>query len=175
MPLTPINYANGMIYKIQHNINPEMLYVGSTCNFRQRKSQHKFKCNEGGSVLYKKMREHGEWSDYSMVLIKCYPCASSLELRAEEDRHIRELKATLNGKGAVLDVKKHANSAKEYRAKHREAILKYFKGYYLENKDAILHKQKQAYECPCGKSPTYRNRSRHLRTAFHIKHVPSTT
>ena len=41
MPRTPINYANTIIYKIQHIDNDEFLYVGHTTDFTKRKTAHK--------------------------------------------------------------------------------------------------------------------------------------
>ena len=123
MPKFPINYANGLIYKIQHNTNPDVLYVGSTCNFRQRKAQHKSWSIAGTRALYIKMREHGTWDDYSMVLVKVFPCHSSLELCAEEDKIMRELNATLNTKGAIFDPVKYHNKKKKYYLEHKEQII----------------------------------------------------
>ena len=45
MPKIPVDYSKTIIYKIQHQDKPELLYVGSTTNFTKRKYQHKNSCN----------------------------------------------------------------------------------------------------------------------------------
>ena len=44
MPITPIDCSKMIIYKIQHNEKPELLYIGSTTNFKIRKNRHKSNC-----------------------------------------------------------------------------------------------------------------------------------
>ena len=41
MPKTPIDYSKTVIYMIKHEIQSELLYVGSTTDFTKRKSKHK--------------------------------------------------------------------------------------------------------------------------------------
>ena len=41
MPRKNIDYSKTIIYKIQHIDKEELLYVGSTTDFRRRKSKHK--------------------------------------------------------------------------------------------------------------------------------------
>lgn len=175
MPKFPINYANGLIYKIQHNTILDVLYVGSTCNFRQRKAQHKSWSVAGTRALYIKMREHGTWADYSMVLVKVFPCHSSLELCAEEDKTMRELKATLNCRGSIVDVKRRINNLKEYRASNKEAISAQQKEYRIEHKEAITAQRKTTYKCSCGTTLAVRNKARHQRSVYHINHAPVIT
>ena len=43
MPKT--DYTKTIIYKIINHEYPELIYVGSTTNFKSRKSTHKCKCN----------------------------------------------------------------------------------------------------------------------------------
>ena len=45
MPRIKINYANGVIYKIHHQDQQELLYVGSTTDFIRQKNEHKSRCN----------------------------------------------------------------------------------------------------------------------------------
>ena len=41
MPLNEINYQNTIIYKIEHNENENLLYVGNTTDFTKRKYLHR--------------------------------------------------------------------------------------------------------------------------------------
>ena len=44
MPKKPIDYSKGLIYSIVCKTDETLLYIGSTTNFRQRKSSHKSVC-----------------------------------------------------------------------------------------------------------------------------------
>ena len=68
MPRKAIDYSNCVIYKIQHIENEELLYVGHTTNFKQRKKAHKCACNclantNSNLKVYKMMRENGGWDN----------------------------------------------------------------------------------------------------------------
>ena len=52
MPKTPVDYSKTVIYKIQHQDKPELLYVGSTTNFTKRKNSHKRNCNNLNNKKY---------------------------------------------------------------------------------------------------------------------------
>ena len=90
------NYDNGLVYKIQHNSIDELLYVGSTTEFTKRKSHHKFSSKNVPSKLYVMIRENGGWENFTMTLVKYFPCNTKRELEAEEEKVRRELNASLN-------------------------------------------------------------------------------
>jgi len=47
------DFTNSVIYHIRHMESKEVVYVGSTTNFSQRKTKHKYNCNhEGKNVLH---------------------------------------------------------------------------------------------------------------------------
>ena len=48
MPPTEEAYQNSVIYTIQHKTIPELLYVGSTTNFKTRTNVHKSNCTNLG-------------------------------------------------------------------------------------------------------------------------------
>lgn len=61
-------------YKIFKNDDPTLFYIGSTLNFSRRKSHHKKNIkNKVGklywSLLYKTIREHGGWENFTMEKI----------------------------------------------------------------------------------------------------------
>ena len=104
MPRNNINYSNISIYKIQHVNDETLLYVGQTTDFTKRKSSHKCNANKPKMYeckLYTMIRDNGGWDMFNMIEIKKFPCRNKKEAEAEEDRVMRELKATLNSKGAV--------------------------------------------------------------------------
>jgi len=107
MPLTPVDYSKTVIYKIQHNEDETLLYVGSTTDFTRRKSQHKRNCNninskEYNQKKYQMIRDNGGWDMFSMVEIEEYSCRNSKEARRREDVVMREMKCNMNSPIALL-------------------------------------------------------------------------
>jgi predicted GIY-YIG superfamily endonuclease len=45
MPKRATDYSRTVIYKLEHMEKKELVYVGSTTDFINRKSQHKHNCN----------------------------------------------------------------------------------------------------------------------------------
>ncbi len=88
MPKVPMNYANTILYKIQHDTDLSLIYVGNTTSFRQRKCLHKRSCEIGdtSSKLYIMIRENGGWNAFRMTPIKEFPCKSYHDAIMEEDR-----------------------------------------------------------------------------------------
>jgi predicted GIY-YIG superfamily endonuclease len=120
MPRKAMDYSKTIIYKIQHEDNEELVYVGHTTDFIKRKSGHKTKCNNENDKafnikLYTMIRANGGWQCFKMVMIEEYPCANHLEACRREDECMRQLKATMNSCGAVLDKEKQFGT--------KEAIL----------------------------------------------------
>ena len=76
-----VNYTKASIYKICCNdLQIKEIYIGSTCNFTQRKYSHKRVCNNEllktpcvNSKLYKFIRENGGWDNWDMIELKKYP------------------------------------------------------------------------------------------------------
>ena len=122
-----MDYANTLIYKIQHNENDEFIYVEHTTDFTKRKSAHKTNTNSiSGKAynrqVYKMIRDNGNWDSFRMIEIKKYPCIDRREAEAEEDKVMRELKPTMNTNRSYrtqLDIK---TDAKEYRVTHADEI-----------------------------------------------------
>ena len=70
------------MYKIEHIGKGNLIYVGHTTNFTQRKSFHKHDCNRhqrSPPKVYKMMRTNGGWEMFRMVEIEKYPCNSRQE------------------------------------------------------------------------------------------------
>lgn len=97
------NYSNTVIYKIQHLEKNELIYVGHTTNFKNRKSQHKglVKCCKESreyikTKLYRMIVDNGDWEAFNMVVLEEYPCYTKAQACKREDEIMRELKATMN-------------------------------------------------------------------------------
>ena len=154
MTLKTIDCAYAVIYKIQHlNLN-DLIYVGSTTNFTKRKYHHKMTLhNERGNgfnlKLYKTIRENGGWEMFSMVIVKEYPCKNREECRTEEDRIMRDLKATLN---MVRPTGVDTEKRKATKEKHSKLA-------------------KQSFTCECGTTMMMGNRHAHLKTKRHCTSI----
>jgi len=112
MPRKDIDYSKTVIYKITCNDETvDYTYVGHTTDFGNRKYGHKMSCsNEKSSSynikLYKTIREHGGWSNWTMSEIACYNCKDATEARIKEQEHFELLKANLNTVPPYVEPKK---------------------------------------------------------------------
>ena len=155
MPRKAMDYSKTIIYKIQHEDNEDLVYVGHTTNFIKRKNGHKTKCNNENDKafnikLYTMIRANGGWECFKMVMIEEYPCVNHLEACKREDECMRDLKATMNSNGAVLDMVKQMENNKKrfnkYREANKEKLYEQTKQYREANKEKYLEKRKQYHE-----------------------------
>jgi hypothetical protein len=151
MPRQPIDYSKTIIYKIQHEDKEELVYVGHTTAFNTRKNRHKTTCNnEKGNhynlKVYQMIRANGGWDCFKMVMIEEYPCSNLLEACKREDECMRQLKATMNSYGAVLNKEKRKEYDIQYYEEHKEKIKENTKQYREANKEEYKQKNKQYYE-----------------------------
>jgi len=154
-----VNYNKALIYKIVPKDNNDYCYIGSTCNFIKRKSQHKGACNKSNNKdynipLYKHIRDNGGWNEYDMILVEYYPCETKLELHKRE----RECKIEHND-NLCCDIptrtqkewyednkEKIAEKSKQYREKNKEKIIEKNKEYYQVKQEILIKKSKEHYE-----------------------------
>ena len=157
MPKIPINFENSIIYKLVclDTTYPEV-YVGSTTNLKQRKSNHKSKCyNENAKQynykIYQYIREHGGWENFAKIEIEKFPCENKRQLELREEFWRKELGATLNGQQAFTTPEErriqHTESSREWqRNKGHASHLLSVKKYNDANKEKISQKRKSYYE-----------------------------
>lgn len=159
-------YKNGLIYKLVCNdTSIKENYIGSCCNFYKRKNAHKTDCNNininaYNSYKYKFIREHGGFNNWSMIVIKEFPCNSKRELQTEERIQLEINGGELNSQRPVITNKEQ----KEYQNE-------YSKQYYHEHKEEIKEKLNQKYDCACGGKYTYTHKARHLKTKKHTDYL----
>lgn len=88
--LKNVDYSKACIYAIiSKNPLNKLAYVGSTCNFKQRKYEHKSYCNKPthhsyNYPLYQDIRDSGGWHMFEMMKIEDYPCNNVQEKIARE-------------------------------------------------------------------------------------------
>jgi hypothetical protein len=189
MPRKASNYANGLQYKIVCN-DPSIsdCYNGSCVSFKDRKCRHKSTCNNPNAdgynlKIYRFIREHGGWANWTMIQLELYPCKTEQELVKREREIFDILKPTLNMISPTLDVeKKKKNSVKyyadnrveinakqkQYIDEHRDEINAKQNQYYAEHKVEIAAKHKQKVKCVCRCVSSKNNLSKHQRTQKHL-------
>ena len=154
MPRVPIDYSKTIIYRIVCK-DPTIkdCYVGSTTDFKSRKSNHKSSCNcdnRGDRVynynIYQFIRNNGGWDNWNMVEVEKYNAIDKLDADKRERYWLEFYQATLN-KNIPSRTRKEYNETfkdeileyqKKYDEKHRDEKLEYIKKYYEEHKDEKL-------------------------------------
>ena len=146
-----VNYGNSCIYKIVCNdLNVTDCYVGSTTNFNRRKQEHK-KCCNGVTLasynfhVYSFVRQHGGWSNWSMIEVEKYPCNDKRELEKREREWIEKLNATLNMRTSFRDDEERQKYFEHYREENKEKIKQAMKCYRENNKVKIKEYKQQYY------------------------------
>jgi len=154
-------YENSVIYKLCHcnDLENKNIYVGSTTNLKNRKNQHKTKCNNENSekynlLVYQFIRDNGGWNEWVMIPIEQYPCNGKEELEIRERYHIELLKSKLNKTIPTRSKKEYENYNKEkiqdyykkYRESHKKKMKEYLKQYYIDNKKKLAEQNKENYE-----------------------------
>jgi len=163
------SYSRTIFYKIQCN-DPEIteIYIGSTGNFKSRKSAHKNTCNNINSdnwnrAVYRFIRLHGGWENWTMSEIEQVNCRNKRHKNQIEAKYIRELGATLNreipqnieeGLGEKEWIRQYceknkvklAEQKKEYYEKNKAKILEKIKEYREKNREKLAEKKKEYRE-----------------------------
>jgi len=143
-------------YKIQ--VGNEC-YVGSTKNFKNRMSEHKYNCrNEKKRIynikVYKSIREVG-WDKIDVMIIDKIIYNSKHEAFDMETKYMNMFDAKLNSRYPKRSMKEYYEANKEriaerdrkkYRESNQEMIRERGKKYYQANKEEIAEKKKQYYE-----------------------------
>ena len=156
----------GIIYKlVSTDINIKEIYIGSTCNFRTRKFDHKRKCNTETDKaynfnVYKYIRANGGFSSFDMIQLEEVKHDTKQQLHARERYWIEELKATLN-----KNIPTRTDA--EYRQINKEIINIKNAKYRIDNKEAIKIRNNKKHECSCGSITRINDKAKHEKTIKH--------
>ena len=187
MPKVPMDYTKCCIYKIEHNDDESLVYVGHTTNFDKRKTQHKSNCkNDNGKhynfKVYQMIRENGGWEKFLMLEVEKYPCADKREAERRENEVMKELKSSMNTNKSFI-TQEMSEYHKEYHTNyyelHKHKIKERSKEYKKNNKLKIQKKKKDYREanklklnekvkCECGCEINKSNLNRHQATTKHL-------
>ena len=179
MPRTPIDYSKTVFYKIVCNdLSMKDCYIGHTTDFTKRKYNHKSdyfneKRQNHSVPLYKCIREHGGWENWSIVPLEEACLSNIYDALRKEREYFEALGATLNKHlpAAKLD-KTKSEYDKEFRVRNLESIKHRSSAFYSEHKDEINQYKKEWYErskidtvCDvCGSMVFQRNLQKHHET-----------
>jgi len=151
----PQDFSNSVIYHIRHMESKEVVYVGSTTKFPQRKAVHKYNCNneEGKdftSPIYCHIRDNGGFNCFEVIPIKSLKLEKKTELLIAEQEEMDKHQTLVNGRKAHMTIEEHKEDKKQYKKQH-----------YQEHKETI----NESIKCPICNSTTLRRQlKRHQRT-----------
>lgn len=172
MPRLPVDYSKTIIYKIVCDDLPEFIYIGSTANFRERKSTHKKKCKDHNSKLYQTIRENGGFENWKMIEVERFTeCIDGNDARKREQHFMDEFKSNLNMIKAYRTEEQFLEKNKIYYEKNKAQVIQQKKEYYADNKDKILLKLSQTFTCECGSVCRISSKSTHLKSKKHIDYL----
>ena len=189
MPRKDIDYSKTVIYKIQHIEKDDLLYVGHTTCFKNRKDCHKRAFNNPKTnhlKVYQLILENGGWDKFIMLEIEKYPCNDGNEARAEENKIYKELKANMNMVNPFRSKEDTKIYQSEYYKANKDKLDEYYKKQRMEKYDEYreksleykkIHKkelaeqQLQSHTCFCGINYTQCNKLRHLKSIKHKSFV----
>jgi hypothetical protein len=191
MPRTPVDYSKTIMYKLVHNEDYDNanIYIGSTTDFRKRKSHHKgYSYNEKNKSYnnkkYQYIRENGGWDNWNMIEVEKYPCNDGNEARAREEYWRSHFNAQLNMVRAYRTDEEKVEYKKKYYDQNKDKLLEQHKEYYEQNKDRSLEYKKKYREnnrdkiskqssqqitCECGCIIRKDTLTKHKKTQKHLK------
>ena len=177
------------IYKIvAKDPNIQECYVGSTLDFVRRKRQHKSNTtNEKRDgynwPVYKFIRENGGWKNWDMIELEIIECTQIESLKLER-KYMDELEPTLNSYKSFITDEEKVEYKKQYDIDNKEKRKEQYKqryiankealqAYYIDNRESILEKRNEKFECKCGGRFARGDRARHFKSKKHKNYLLS--
>lgn len=174
-----VNYKHSKVYKLVSNVDPTMIYVGSTTqSLAKRKALHKYgykrykQTNSGFMTSYKLYDLGAEY--VNIVLIENCPCTSKEELAKRERYYIETLQCVnkiVPGRSRSEYYQDHKTQYSQYYEDHKVRYINQSKEYREKNKIQLQAKASKKYTCQCGGHFTHQHRRHHERTRRHQKFV----
>ncbi len=136
MPRKAKDYSKSCVYVIRcKNQDIKEIYIGSTCNFTNRKGGHK-KCvcdtrqASYYSPVYKYIRNTGGWDNWEMLKLETCNCDSYEELCLREKYYFDLLKPTLNHNRPIINKEEKRLLMNQNCALWRKNNPNYYKEYW---------------------------------------------
>lgn len=155
------------VYKI---FKDDLLYIGSTTDYKRRMRIHKYYCNNLNSkksqyLVYKLIRENGGWDSFQKETLETNIQKDKLNEREEYYR--KNLNANMNSQICYTGIKNKNEYIKEYRKKNKEKVKEYNK----KQKEYQREYRKKRVICDCGIEISKGNKLRHNKRKPHLKRV----
>ena len=145
----------GVIYEL-YNDNFNESYIGSTKDLKARINGHKTSCNNSNNnqhhlKLYKFIREHGDFSDWSFRVLEEIDYDHKKELYLVEKKHILNNEHRLNVQIPCFDKKENyqknriqrIESQTKYNLRNRAEISLYKKEWYKKKKEKCIKQNEE--------------------------------
>jgi len=143
----PQDFSKSVIYHIRHMESKEVVYVGSTTNFPQRKAKHKYKWNKEGKEfsypIYCHIRNNGGFDCFEVIPIKSLKLENKTELLIAEQEEIDKHRTLVNKIKAHMTIEDREQYYKQYWEEHKEELKEYNKQYFQEHKSELNEKRNQ--------------------------------
>ena len=167
------NYQLGKIYKIVCNITGKQ-YVGSTCEptLARRLVKHKsyYKDYLAGKFANLSSFEVLKNESYYIILIENWPCNNKDELLQRERYWTNNIECVnkVKNQGILLQL-----GSKNYKKQYRqtEKCKEATKTYNETHKAIMQEKAKRVINCPCGRTYTLANKSKHIKIEQHKQYI----
>ena len=159
------DYAKGKIYTLRTTNNPDLVYVGSTCQpLSKRFAGHKSATQSKGD-LHRFLKLPAQIINCGGAYIELHeecPCDSKEQLLQREGQVMRELNSG-NTRIAGRTNKEYCQDKKEmieerrraYREANKEKVQEKTRAYEEANKERIREKKRAYYEANCEKKRAY--------------------
>jgi hypothetical protein len=189
MPKTKSDYSKSSIYYVYYN--EELLYIGSTTNFIERKSSHKRLIIDQSLIKRRPFHKSFDETNIKFEDLRwecedvCFE--SKNELRRYEGSKIRELKPKYNLHIAGRTKEEYKNETKEYKSEYekqkttcecglilrKNGINRHLNSkkhkLYIENKNYTDKNEKE--QCECGCLIMKYGLKRHMKTQKHLDNL----
>ena len=164
------------VYMIKHKLDEEWdnIYIGSTCNLRNRICIHNCDCYKETNKkynyqVYKYIRSNGDFENFEFIILE--ECEVE-KLKRLEQSYIDVYKPTLNMCNANgLDKERYKQYQKQYQKEYNKKYQQIHKEEIKKYKKEYQQKQKEKYDCPCGGRFTKSNKARHEKSKKHQKYL----
>jgi len=183
MPL----YENNCNYKLVHKEDYDNLniYIGSTTNFKRRKSAHKNACNNKtnnrhNSPVYQFIRNNGGWTMWDMIEIEKYPCEDQHKAFKREREVIDRYKATLNSLNPYTSIDEKRTKTNKYLKESRQINPEKwsdrdYKNYHKYKDITSVKRKTEMITCECGSIVRKVGIYAHKKSKKHIDFICETT
>ena len=142
----------GCVYKIIDVRKPEeILYIGSTGNFKTRWNAHVQKSKKDNSAWNTFLREHGP-EHFKMVGLMSIECETKHDLRKLEEVFRKQINPPYNTIRCWVK---------------NQTIQEWNKEYYAKNNEKINNIRKVFITCECGREIKKWNIAKHRKTNLH--------